>query len=147
MLDPTSPILSEWNTTLASRADAPAILTAGGEVLRTFADIEQEAEEWVEKLGSIPPGTVIALQIGNRAEWPAIILACFRKCHIPLPLGCHIEQHERTMALETCGAGALIEVIGDKLRCATLPRTHVPAWPAPRPDFLKLTSGTTAAPR
>ncbi len=62
-----------------------------------------------------------------------------------MPLGGHIERVERAAALSTCGAVGLIEASTDDICVRPVaaggPPAHTDA------DFLKLTSGTTAAPR
>lgn len=159
-------ILDAWEKTLTGRGGEAAILSGQGETLRTFEGIEREAREWAVRLareGALPraflPRTeaaesarpVVALQIGNRPEWPALILACLRLGAVPLPLGRHIETAERALALETCsvsawvgesdeGAGLAVHAVGARVKTP-------PCWPAPPPDFLKLTSGTGSAPR
>jgi len=120
-------------------------------VLRTYADIEAEAVNWTERLAELAsrqPGAALAIQAGNDPAWPALVLAAMRLGLIPLPLGSHMAREERDLALATCGAAALITETGGALGLAatgTLPEG--PAGPAPRCDFLKLTSGTTARPR
>ncbi len=142
-------ILTAWDETLARRGGAAAIVSEQGEPLRSFRDIEGEAAEWSGRL-ALAPAAVVALQLGNRPEWPALILACFRKGIVPLPLGRHLETAERALALATCGASAVVEMGADGLRftpvAAALALT-LTDWPSPPPHFLKLTSGTTAAPR
>ena len=105
-------LVAAWSETLAMFANRPAILAAGGETLRTFADIEAEAHEIARRLESIAPRAVVAIRMGNRACWPALLLALFRRALIPLPLGEHMEGGELAAALDACGAGALVEEIG-----------------------------------
>jgi acyl-CoA synthetase (AMP-forming)/AMP-acid ligase II len=111
-------------------------------VLRSFADIEVEAEEWAGKLSGWQPGTVIGMQLGNSPVWPALILAAMRLGLIPLPLGCHMAGEERDLALATCAAGAVIK------GCGTISPGPEGGGIGPTGcDFLKLTSGTTSRPR
>jgi len=145
-------ILSAWETTLRCRGDAPAILGEGGGVLRSFREIEEEAVQWGDRLahlGTLQAGEIAALQIGNSPEFFAILLAVFRRELVPLPLGGHLSPAERQAALEAVGASVLIGYDEERaFFIELLPLAgHPPAWPSPRPDFLKLTSGTTAAPR
>lgn len=139
-------ILTRWETTLAQRGDEPAVRAADGKTLRSFAAIENEARSLAEELEKFSPGSVLALQIGNHPSWPALLLAAFRQSLIPFPLGGHMEQAERDAALATCGATAIVTADDEGLQFG---RTHFPltAWMGEPPDFLKLTSGTTAAPR
>ena len=56
-----------------------------------------------------------------------------------------MEEAERNLALVTCGAGAMVEIVAGELRCQ---RLSSPVGTAlPEGDFLKLTSGTTSQPR
>ena len=100
-------VLAAWADTLATFGNRRAVLAAGGETLRTFADIEAESREHARLFTGIASGGVVAIQIGNRACWPALLLALFRRGLIPLPLGQHIESGELAAVLETCGASAL----------------------------------------
>ena len=137
-------ILERWTATLKLKGQAVAIYRADGEAGRTFADIEAEAAEWEEKLARWPGGTVLGIQVGNDESWPALVLAAMRRGLIPLPLGRHMEDAERDLALETCGAEVLITGGNKGMAIAERPaRTDGPAGC----DFLKLTSGTTSRPR
>lgn len=137
-------VLARWEETLARRGDAPAVLGADGGRLRTFPAIEAEARELFGRFGKWEPGAVVAIQIGNSPGWPAALLAAFRGGLIPLPLGRHIEKSERDDIFKTCGVSALIEPDGGALAVSNIGnRTPVNA----DCDLLKLTSGTTAAPR
>jgi len=141
-------ILDRWSLTLERlerlerRGPAAAVLGSGGEVERTFADIEREAEGWIEKLGCLPTGTVVGMQAGNSPAWPALVLAAMRLGLIPLPLGLHLSHGERELALAACGAGGLVSEGSVEWR------DYKEAPPGLEGcDFLKLTSGTTSAPR
>ncbi len=138
-------LLAAWNETLAKFGNRRAVLAPSGETLRTFADIEAESREHERLFADFAPRCVVAIQIANRACWPALLLALFRRGLIPLPLGQHIESAELAGALETCGASALIECDGDALRIDG--KLKMENGRVPDADFLKLTSGTTSAPR
>jgi len=139
-------ILSAWQTTLARRASAPAIISVDTKILRTFADIEGETALWVEKLSNFKSGDVIAIQIGNKPAWPAILLASLRLGLVVLPLGMHIERAEYEIAMQTCRVRGIIGVRDGELECGCLDAPSFD-WDGPQPDLLKLTSGTTSAPR
>jgi acyl-CoA synthetase (AMP-forming)/AMP-acid ligase II len=139
-------ILAAWEKTLAQRSDAPAIFSADLRALRTFADIESEAETFFEKLAAFEKGSVVALQIGNSPSWPAALLACWRAGLVVLPLGGHVESSERELAIDTCKVGGIVEKNGDEIKFTALSMSQI-AWNGAQPDLLKLTSGTTAAPR
>ena len=138
-------LLAAWEKTLAAFGNGRAVLAASGKTLRTFADIEAESREHERLFAGIASGSVLAIQIGNRPGWPALLLALFRRGLIPLPLGLHMEGGELAAALETCGASALIEADGDTL-CVNR-KSEIRNQKFPDADFLKLTSGTTSAPR
>jgi long-chain acyl-CoA synthetase len=116
-------LLAAWEETLAQRRDIPAIFDTRGEVLRTFADIENRARELQ---GKIEDDRVYPIDHGNQPDWPSHFLAALRRRVVALPLESTITVAQREAALRTCTGGD---------------------WGAPPPVLLKLTSGTTAAPR
>ena len=145
---PDNAVLAAWQRTLALRQDAAAIRANDGRIVRSFSDIEAEAKGRLGLLAGLPQGSVVGVQIGNSASWPALVLALFRAGLVPLPLGRHMDQAELDLALATCGASALITTDGEQL---TLTGDRLadsaPAWDTPVPDFLKLTFGIGSAPR
>ncbi|HEV3410473.1 MAG TPA: class I adenylate-forming enzyme family protein [Chthoniobacterales bacterium] len=116
-------LLEAWEKTLARKADAPAIFDTRGERLRTFLDIEEQARLLEAEVAK---SDVYPIALGNHPDWPATLLACLRKQVIALPLDESTTEQQRHAALQMC-AGA--------------------NWGEHRPVLLKLTSGTTAAPR
>lgn len=181
-------ILARWEKVLAQNAARPALFSSNGangtksEALFTFSEIESDARAFEEKLvafrknsanheatetaNSADSPSVIGIQIGNSPHWPAVLLACFRARFVPLPLGRHIENTERDLALGICGARTLLEMRGSEIVISEvggvdkLPRadsnfsnSNSQLQSKPRPilppgtEFLKLTSGTTSAPR
>ena len=139
-------LLTAWEKTLAERGKQRAILSESGAVLRTFHSIEEEARTLAYLFSHLPPRSVVALQIGNSPAWPALLIALFRRELIPLPLGRHIGAAELELALQTCRAAALVGLDAGAPIVTARDASPV-AWDAPIPDFLKLTSGTTSAPR
>ena len=142
------PILIRWGETLARGSSRPAILDPAGQVLRTYGDVEQETAPWVDQLGSLPPGSVVAIQVGNHPAWPALFLAALRSGLTTLPLEVSITEAERNAALDLCRAGALLVNDGNSIRLVQ--RETIAVFPPDetgRPTLLKLTSGTTAVPR
>ena len=146
----SDPLLEAWEKTLARKRDAPAILAASGEVLRTFSEIEQRAQDLLQSIGALPEGNVLAIQIGNHEDWPSILIGCLRRHLVVLPLEQSISEQQRDDALKVCHAKAVVSAVpsGDFLRVLPL-RTAAttPDWGERRPALLKLTSGTTATPR
>ncbi len=138
-------LLAAWVETLSKFQNRPAILDVAGETLRTFADIEAESRQAARRFDGLSPRAVVAIRMGNRPCWPALLLALFRRGLIPLPLGQHMESGELAAALETCGVGALVGAEGGgnsvTRKSVAGNRKYSDA------DFLKLTSGTTSAPR
>lgn len=141
------PILRAWDNVLSRKAAAPAVLDPNGEVRRTFHDIETDAHTFLERIEMFNPGEVVAIQIGNHEDWPGVLLACLRNQLVALPLEQSIGPRQRASALEICNAAGLITAGKDleSLRLGTA--APKPNWGERTPAFLKLTSGTTAAPR
>ena len=146
----TDPLLNAWRQTLRRAKDGRAIVNTRGEVLRNFADVEKRARGFEPNVEMFSPGSVIAIQIGNHEDWPSILIACLRKHLVVLPLEQSISDQQRDAALELCNATAVVSAVpsGDSPKIARLrtadATTH---WDDHSPSLLKLTSGTTAAPR
>jgi acyl-CoA synthetase (AMP-forming)/AMP-acid ligase II len=117
-------LLAAWETTLTRRGEAPAIFDTGGGVLRTFCDIEARAQALAAEIDA-SASQVHPIDVGNHPDWPSILVACLRLGRIALPLEKSITAEQHAAALRICA--------GD--------------WGERRPVLLKLTSGTTAAPR
>jgi long-chain acyl-CoA synthetase len=130
-----------------------AIFDPKGNVLRTFAQIEDEARDFDQTLlRELRAGEVIAIQAGNHVAWPALLLACLRKNLVALPLERTMAERERNVALRICRAAAIVETAGsanttsEQIALRPLPHESIDWGPNP-PSLLKLTSGTTASPR
>ena len=132
--EPHAALLQPWRSVLARRGPDAAIYAADGTIGRTFAEVESEARELEKTLATLPPRSVVAVQIGNSPSWPAVFLALLRASHIKLPLG------EDTAPPPFANA-----LLDRSLRLHHQPSTinHPPSATA----LLKLTSGTTGAPR
>jgi long-chain acyl-CoA synthetase len=122
-------LLAAWEETLAQKQDAPAIFDTRGEVLRTFGEIETRARDLEEKIDPSAAGQVYPIDLGNHPDWPSSLLACLRRRVAALPLEDTITPLQREAALRICS----VREAGD--------------WGEEPPVLLKLTSGTTAAPR
>ena len=143
-------LLACWRQTLQRRGDDPAIFSTSGAVVRTFADIEAEAAGFSrERLHAFEPGSVIGIQLGNHRAWPAVLLACLRQRLVALPMEQTMSSHEREAALGICRAAALVtNERGDEDGIAIAARNGSGVgWGERQPSLMKLTSGTTAAPR
>ena len=89
---------------------------------RTFREIDQRARELEGKI----TGPVHPIDIGNDPDWPSHLLAALRRHVVALPLESSITPQQRENALKLCATGD---------------------WRDQPTVLLKLTSGTTAAPR
>jgi long-chain acyl-CoA synthetase len=122
-------LLAAWEETLAKKGTAPAIFATTGEIARTFREIEERARAIETEIRPAKPGNIKAINIGNHEDWPSIFLACLRKELVVLPLDHSMRPQDRDRAL---------------LFCAT---ADVRQWRKQRTSLLKLTSGTSGAPR
>jgi acyl-CoA synthetase (AMP-forming)/AMP-acid ligase II len=153
----TDALLNAWEKTRRENANRGAIFDGLGNVVSSFGRIEERAVEFVRRLESFSSGEVIAIQIGNHPDWPSLFLACLRKQLVVLPLEQTISEEQRKAAFETCGvvAVAVPGSRGVRVECpcrrgrtaATTIRALLGRWGKHQPSLLKLTSGTTAAPR
>jgi acyl-CoA synthetase (AMP-forming)/AMP-acid ligase II len=142
------PLLIAWDESVARKGDTPAIFATNGKVLRTFRDIEERARELAAELDVFHPASVLAVQIGNHADWPSVLLACLQARVIVLPIEQSISDQQRTAALLTCRCAGLIRAKdGDVAIDPANNAAPVTDWDGTPPSLLKLTSGTTAAPR
>ncbi len=144
--DDKQAILAAWSRTLAQCGKAPAILAADGGVLRNFDQIEGEARELEICLGDLQRGSVAAVQLGNDLRFPAVLIALWRLGVIPLPLDRAVEKDALSAALAIYRGSAHINHDSDGALDIRHSESVIPL-PPPRADFLKLTSGTTGAPR
>ena len=143
-------LLAAWQRTLGRAKDSPAILNKHGEVVRTFSEIDEGARDFERKIETFQAGSVIAIQIGNHEDWASILIACLRRRLVVLPLEQSISDQQRDAALEICAAKAVVSAVpsGDSPTLFPLKTADATAnWGEHSPSLLKLTSGTTAAPR
>src|SRR5256714_8660966 len=115
-------LLAAWKETLARKGAATAIFDLNGKAQRTFHDIEDRARELEGRIA----GPVYPIDIGNHPDWPSHLLAALRRRVVALPLESSITPQQRENALRICAGGE---------------------WDEQQTVLLKLTSGTTAAPR
>jgi long-chain acyl-CoA synthetase len=142
-------LLAAWRHTLSRAQDSPAILNTRGEVVRRFSEIEEHARDFEGKLETFVAGSVVAIQIGNHEAWASIFIACLRRRLVVLPLEQSISGQQRDAALEIFQAAAVVSAVtsGKFPRVIRLRTADATADWDRRPVLLKLTSGTTAAPR
>lgn len=142
-MKPTDALLEQWGYILASEADTAAIFNTHGEVVRTFSQIEERARDFESRINNLAVGNVLAVQIGNNEAWPSILIACLRRRVVVLPLEESISEQQRDVALKICQVNGIVES-ADNVRNLD---SDAPKWNCEAPALLKLTSGTTAAPR
>jgi acyl-CoA synthetase (AMP-forming)/AMP-acid ligase II len=152
-----NPLIALWGGILARKGDQAAIFEPTGQVARTFQQVEERARYFEAKIEKFNVGRVIAIQIGNHEDWPSIFIACLRRRLVVLPLEQSISDQQRDAALEICQAAAVVSAVpsGNSLKIFRLstPKDREQAagatadWDENPPVLLKLTSGTTAAPR
>ncbi len=147
------PIVKRWNSLLQQDPDRLAIIDQNGRGLRTFRDIENEAAGREQQIDGWPGGTVLGVQIGNHPAWPSVFLAGLRRGVVILPLETTMTDGERAAVLEICQARVLLTADAQEsvqlhqITRETPPRDVFAPGDSARPCLLKLTSGTTAAPR
>jgi len=144
------PLLLAWQKTMSRKAHDAAVFDTAARVARSFREIEENACAFEAKMAELVPGAVVAVQIGNHEDWPAVFIACLRKELVVLPLDQSTGQQQRDAALEICKARAVICTTPGRNspQIIRLPKADTSAdWGENVPSLLKLTSGTTAAPR
>ena len=142
-MKPKDVLLQRWEAILAQKGDEPAIFNTRGQVDRTFRGIDERARGFEPKIDKFADGSVIAVQIGNHEDAPSIFIACLRRGIVVLPLEQSISDQQRDAALKVCRVTGIIEKAGT----VRLIDNERPNWRGKNPTLLKLTSGTTAAPR
>lgn len=143
-----NPLLAAWSATLAERRDEPAIFDTQRRALLRFGEIEELSRNYETADGGLrglDAGAIVAVQIGNHAHWPALFLACLRRRIVVMPLDRAMSGQERSAALQTCRVAGLI--IAPEAPIERLGIVDAIDWGGRVPVLLKLTSGTTTAPR
>src|SRR6476660_6871303 len=105
------PLLLAWQTTILRKGDDAAILDAAGKIVQRFDEVEERARLFEEKIGALPAGGVVAVQIGNHEDWPSIFIACLRRQMVVLPLDESIGEQQRDAALKICRAGSVVSAV------------------------------------
>ncbi|HEY5895357.1 MAG TPA: class I adenylate-forming enzyme family protein [Chthoniobacterales bacterium] len=142
----TDPISERWREIWSEGTSlSPALLDEKGRGIASFAEIEAAAEQWSRQL-KLTAGQVVALQIGNHPEWPAIFLALLRNQLVTLPLDASLRDQATQRILRAAGASLLLNLVNGEIALKALPNPP-PIWNGPAPDLLKVTSGSTGNPR
>jgi long-chain acyl-CoA synthetase len=110
--------------------------------LRTFHEVEEERALWRSRLAVFSVGDCVVAAIGNDPSWPAFLLACWDRALVVAPVegDLQVAQLDRIMQLTQAQGFVRATEIEHFDRSPIL-------WDGPRPDLLKITSGTTGAPR
>ena len=143
-------LLAAWQRTFPHNGNRAAVLNPNGKIVRSFRDIEGRARAFQANIDTLSAGAVVSVQIGNHEDWPSIFIACLRKQLVVLPLDQSISDQQREAALRVCGASAVVSTgpTGNSPEVVRLGTADATAdWGQNAPALLKLTSGTTAAPR
>ena len=90
------PLLLAWQTTISRKGDDAAVFDPTGKIASSFRDIEGNARAFEAKMDKLPAGAVVAVQIGNHEDWPAVFIACLRKQLVALPLDQSIGSNNAT---------------------------------------------------
>src|SRR5206468_5230184 len=135
------PLSLAWQATVSSKGDDPAVFDAAGSIARSFQAIETQASAFEAKMDKLLPGAVVAVQIGNHEDWPAVFIACLRKQLVVLPLDQSIGEQQRDAALEICRAAAVISAVpsGNSPQVIRVKTADTTAdWGGNAPSLLKL---------
>src|SRR5262245_50751578 len=87
------PLLLAWQETISRKGHDTALFDASDGIARSFRDVEEHARAFELKLDLLP-GAVVAVQIGNHEDWPAIFIACLRRQVVVLPLDQSIGEQQ-----------------------------------------------------
>ena len=138
-------ILNRWAGAL-SGSEGNAVFSASGEVLRTWKDIETEACDLQTRMSG--SRGAVALQTGNQASFPALLLACLRASRPVCLFDAGLSGEMRRGMEAQLGVTLRVTVADGDICLEEL------AGVVGRPDEIegdvclyKLTSGTTALPR
>jgi long-chain acyl-CoA synthetase len=133
---------SYWERVLVERSTEPALFSSEGNVLRTFQDVEAERAQWRSRLLDFSQGDCIIASLGNDPTWPAFFLACLDLKLVLAPIEPDLPSTHITSILEMTQAQGLVS----SEQIDRFDRSPI-SWNGPRPDLLKITSGTTGTPR
>src|SRR5258708_8407023 len=101
-------LLLAWQTTISRKGDDAAIFDTAGKIVQRFAEVEERARLFAEKIDALPVGAVVAVQIGNHEDWPSIFIACLRRQMVVLPLDQSIAEQQPHATLHLCHARSLL---------------------------------------
>ena len=131
-----------WKRVLKDRSREAALFAEDGTILRTFQDVEEERAEWRDRLSTFSAGNGVVGAFGNDPSWPAFLLAGWDRGLVIAPIEPDVPEAQLDAILELIRPQGLVRASG--IEYFNRPRV---AWDDPKPDLLKITSGTTGAPR
>jgi long-chain acyl-CoA synthetase len=133
---------SFWKRVLKDKRREAALFAEDGAILRTFHDVEEERAEWRARLSGFTAGDGVVGALGNDPSWPAFLLAGWDRALVIAPIEPDVPEAQLDRILELIRARGLVRA--SSIECFDRPQV---AWDGPKPDLLKITSGTTGAPR
>jgi long-chain acyl-CoA synthetase len=134
-------ILERWEHVLSARS-GDAVYSPSGGCLRTWSDIESEANDFEKHLcGS---GGGVALQTGNHPSFPALLIACLRARRAVSLFDADFFGEARARIEGHLGVATRVVVFGGELRFED---GHGRAGGESGACLYKLTSGTTTLPQ
>lgn len=140
-----NPFLGRWEEIFSSRRARAAVLGAGGEVLRTFGEIERCSEEWAEALGGLGFRGVVSLVAGNTPSWAEVVLGAWKAEWgvMPIEASMHEQEVRKMESLTGCRARIAEEVSNLRIQSSGADR----ATDVSTADLYKVTSGTSSTRR
>jgi long-chain acyl-CoA synthetase len=131
-----------WKQVLQQKKGQGAIFSDDGSVLRTFQAIEEERGLWRDRLSGFSIGDCVVAPIGNEGSWPGFLLACWDESLVVVPVEPEMQTTQLDRILQLTQAQGVVQA-----NCIQRLDSTPIRWTGPRPDLLKITSGTTGAPR
>jgi long-chain acyl-CoA synthetase len=131
-----------WRQVLKDKSSRAALFAEDGALLRIFQEVEEERAEWRTRLSGFSAGDGVVAALGNDPSWPAFLLAAWDQALVVAPIEPDGSETELDKILELIRAQGLVRA--NKIERFDRPQMD---WKGLRPDLLKITSGTTAAPR
>ena len=111
--------------------------------MRTFQEVEEERAEWRARLSGFSSGDAVIGALGNDPSWPAFLLAAWdRALVVIVPIEPDVPEAQLDRILELVRARGLVRATRYRMF-----RSSAHCLGRPKPDLLKITSGTTGAPR
>ena len=131
-----------WKQVLHNKRQQGAVYAEDSSILRTYQQIEEERDLWRSRLVPFAAGDCVVAAMGNDPGWPGFVLACWDLSLVVAPIEPEMQPAQLARTLHLTQAQGLAQPNG------VTRIDHAPIrWSGSRPDLLKITSGTTGAPR